>query len=84
MENYFMLSNAGKLTVLMGDIIHIIGLLAMIAMRPDMNGVRASFLITVKTAARPLNMASITLKKNSINEGSLSSPTAYPLVRPAA
>ena len=79
-----MLSNAGKYTVLMGDVIHIIGLLVMIAMRPDRNGVKVSFLITVKTAARPLNIASITLKRNLINEGSLSSPTAYPLMRPAA
>jgi hypothetical protein len=83
MENYFMPSNAGKFTVLMGEVIHIIGLLVMIAMRPDMNGVKASFLITVKIAARPLNMASITLKRNSINEGSLSGPTAYPQMRPA-
>jgi len=83
MENYFMLSNAGKYTVLMGDVIHIIGLLVMIAMRPDMNGVRVSFLTTVKTAARSLNITSITLKRNLIKEGSLSGPMAYPQMRPA-
>jgi len=83
MENYFILSNAGKFTVLMADVIHLIGLLVMIAMRPDMNGVRVSFLITVKTAARPLNITSITLKRNLIKEGSLSGPMAYPQMRPA-
>ena len=68
----------------MGDVKHIIGLLVIIATRPDMNGVKVYFLINVKTAAQPLIIARITLKRNLIKEGSLSGPMAYPQMRPAA
>lgn len=83
MGNYFLLLNAGLFTILMDDVTLIIGLLAMNAMKPGMNGVREPFPITVKTVAQPLSIVSITLKKNSIEEGSLSRLMAYPPMRPA-
>ena len=46
--------------VLTGDVIHIIGLLAMNAIKPDMIGVRASIPIIVKTVVQLLITVSIT------------------------